>query len=300
MRLSLPRQLSIFAKTYDLQSVSLAAEALGLTQSAASKSLIALENQLGTRLLARSPRGTLPTPAGKVLRTRVRFIERELELAADEMMSELNMNGSKIAIGAGPSWAAKLLPPMITELHREYPLVQIELVSGSGDYLVPYLEEGVLDIYFGLPPDSAQFTNYTILDGASIDVAIYARGSHPIFQDDGPLLDNVHRYPWMGFAHHIELHRRIADYCERTNRPYRPFEMQIMSLLALMSIARETDHIAFATDILEEEMTSRGFKRIAPEEKIYSFESSVAVRTSMLDLAPIKKLIELAKSRLAK
>lgn len=297
MRLFLPRQLSIFAKIYDLQSVSLAADALGLTQSAASKSLLALEDQLGTRLFARSPRGTIPTAAGKVLRRRVRFIQRELELAEDEMASELNMSGSTITIGAGPSWAAKLLPPMIIELHKAFPQVQIEMVSGSGDYLMPYVEDGVLDMYFGVLPDSVQFSNYTVKPVQNFNVAIYARNSHDIFQRGGDPLDTMHNYPWMGFAHDGELLRRIEEYCERNNRPYRPFEMRIMSFVALMSIGRETEHIVFATDILEDELSASDFTRIGADEEIYAFESAVAVRTSMLDLEPVTRLITMAQAK---
>ena len=58
------QSMRAFAKVVEMNGFAAAARAMGLSRSAVSKSVIQLENELGTQLLRRSTRKVTPTETG--------------------------------------------------------------------------------------------------------------------------------------------------------------------------------------------------------------------------------------------
>ena len=83
------RALKCFIWTAELGNITRAAVELGLVQSALSRKLQALEQELGAPLLVRLPRGIQLTPAGQQFLGRARRILRELESARSDISSIL-------------------------------------------------------------------------------------------------------------------------------------------------------------------------------------------------------------------
>ena len=76
-------QLEVFAKTAELGSLSKAAEALRMSNAAASRHLSALEERLAVRLIERNTRRLWLTEAGQELLERSRPVLSELAEAED-------------------------------------------------------------------------------------------------------------------------------------------------------------------------------------------------------------------------
>ncbi len=76
------RQLVVVAEKRSIRS---AAKVLAITQPALSQSIRALEEELGSKLLERGPRGTTLTKAGRTLVKYARIIDANLSLAAKEI-----------------------------------------------------------------------------------------------------------------------------------------------------------------------------------------------------------------------
>ena len=109
-----------------------AAAKLGVSQSALSHTIRALEARLGVRLLARTTRSVAPTEAGEQLLAIVapRFDEIDAELAA---LSELrDKPAGAIRITAGEDAARSILWPAVAKLATDYPDIRIEIVVDQG------------------------------------------------------------------------------------------------------------------------------------------------------------------------
>ena len=109
-----------------------AAAKLGVSQSALSHTVRALEARLGVRLLARTTRSVAPTEAGERLLAVVapRFDEIDAELAA---LSELRERpAGTIRITAGEHPASAILWPAIARLLPEYPDIKVEVIVDQG------------------------------------------------------------------------------------------------------------------------------------------------------------------------
>jgi len=149
------RQLRAFVAVAELGSFTLAARKLGLTQSAISHSMKALEDSLGCRLLSRLGRRTGLTAEGEVFLKRCRRILEELEQAGRELDGLKRWGQSRIRIGAPHSLCQFLLPAVLREFGECFPRCEPLLEADDTAALLQRLGGRELDVVLGLrTPDS--------------------------------------------------------------------------------------------------------------------------------------------------
>ncbi|WP_338692127.1 LysR family transcriptional regulator [Bradyrhizobium sp. 26S5] len=114
------------------RSFTRAAARLGVSQSALSHTMRALEERLGVRLLTRTTRSVAPTEAGERLLQGVgpRFEEIEAELAALNALRE--KPAGTIRINAGEHAAETILWPALEKFLPRYPDIKVELTVDNG------------------------------------------------------------------------------------------------------------------------------------------------------------------------
>jgi len=121
-------------------SFTRAAERLGLTSSALSKTISRLEQRLGTRLFARSTRRVLATADG------VRFLEHAQRIIDDLAAAEADMRHGQNAprgtlrITVGTAFGNQQLLPALPDFMRQYP--EVKLALSITDHLVDIAAEG--------------------------------------------------------------------------------------------------------------------------------------------------------------
>ncbi|MFM0213457.1 LysR family transcriptional regulator [Paraburkholderia sediminicola] len=114
------------------RSFTRAAAQLGVSQSALSHTIRALENRLGLRLLTRTTRSVAPTEAGeRILRTVApRFEEIDAELTA---VTELrDVPAGTIRITATDYATNTILWPKLSKVLRKYPEIKVEIITDYG------------------------------------------------------------------------------------------------------------------------------------------------------------------------
>src|SRR5216683_4507868 len=109
-------------------SLSAAGRGLRCTQTTVGRRLASLEARLGVRLLNRTPRGYVATPAGESIREHVEHIEAEAA-AVERIVAgrDARLEG-KVTITCIESIANNILAPCFARLHQDYPGVVIELL----------------------------------------------------------------------------------------------------------------------------------------------------------------------------
>ena len=125
-------ELTAFLAVAREKSFTKAAAKLGVSQSALSHTMRALEERLGVRLLARTTRSVSPTEAGeRLLRTAgPRLDEIEAELAA---LGELrDKPAGTVRITAGEHSAESILWPALAGLLPDYPDIAVEIMVDYG------------------------------------------------------------------------------------------------------------------------------------------------------------------------
>lgn len=120
-----------FLVTAEEGSLSAAARALGMTQPTLGRQVDALEQELGVALFDRVGRGLALTPTGLDLLEHVRAMgdaAGRVSLAATGQAQSIE---GTVCITASEVTAAYLLPPIVAQLRRDAPGIEIELIASN-------------------------------------------------------------------------------------------------------------------------------------------------------------------------
>ncbi|WP_454901938.1 LysR family transcriptional regulator [Variovorax gossypii] len=140
-------------------SVRKAAEALHLTAAAVHQQVLNLEEQVGTPLFDRLPRGMQLTTAGEIMVAAVRRGQRDFDNALAQVEDLRSLRRGHINLAVSHSSAEQLVPEVIEAAMKHYPGVTYSVRSGSGENILKWVANGESDIGFCLrrkPPPGVE------------------------------------------------------------------------------------------------------------------------------------------------
>ena len=201
------KQLEHLLAVAEAGSFSRAAERLHLTQSALSRSIRLLEEDLGTRLLDRMGKRTELTPLGLTVASRARrilFESAELRRSTD-LLTQGGQGTISIALGSGPG--VLLLTPLLVHAAQQHPQLSIEVMRGSQEAHLGMLRTRRLDALVVDIRGIAPSADLRIEPVSQMRAGFICRSGHP--------LAALHRPP--RFAE-VAAYRWRPPSCRRTPR----------------------------------------------------------------------------------
>lgn len=138
----------IFFSVVELGSLTKAAEKCGVTQSAVSHAINALETSTGLRLITRSRSGVRLTPEGEALLPAIRRIVEALDSFQSEVDGLKHQEGGCIRIGAFTSVAVHWLPRIIKDYQALHPKVDFRMLGGDYHDIAQGFADGSIDVGF--------------------------------------------------------------------------------------------------------------------------------------------------------
>lgn len=177
------RSIRYFVQIADLGSITRAAEHLGIAQPALSRHLRGLEEELGTELLVRLPRGVRLTGAGRQFVDHCRRIMRDFDRARDELKATTDMPAGRVVLGLSPTIAPLLLPGIVERVRRQCPQIALKVVEGFTIQLFDALVAGRVDVAILTSPATSRAVRLVPLLSEPIVVLTppEARGSRRFF-----------------------------------------------------------------------------------------------------------------------
>lgn len=139
------RVLEYFLAVVKEESISGAAKFLHLSQPTLSRQLKDMENELGKTLFIRSNRKIKLTEEGLILRKRAEEIIELMKKAQAEINLSDEILAGNIYIGAGETVGVRELIRVFKNLRKEYPLINLHIVSGDKTTVLEDLEHGLID-----------------------------------------------------------------------------------------------------------------------------------------------------------
>jgi DNA-binding transcriptional LysR family regulator len=127
--------LSAFLLVAQERSFTRAAKRLGVSQSALSHSMRALEERLGVRLLARTTRSVATTEAGAELLTRLRPAFEEIDGALVKVTGLRDTPAGRVRLVVSPVSATLVVGPKLAAFARSYPDVVLDVTTTSRMHL---------------------------------------------------------------------------------------------------------------------------------------------------------------------
>jgi len=140
-------QLKYFQAMANIRQYTKAAKAVSVSQSALSRSMAKLEDELGVLLFARGKDGLELTSAGEHFLFHVDRVLRELERAKQEIAAAKDESSSgTVNLSFLHSFGGYILPMLLSEFHASYPQIQIKLNQNNSAYLAQQVAEGTTDL----------------------------------------------------------------------------------------------------------------------------------------------------------
>ena len=173
-------QLKALVQVAESGSIRAAARVMNLCQSALTKSLRELEEEVGAELLLRSYKGIEFTDAGHILLTRARLALSLLDKAQEEIALQQGGAGVRVSIAVTPLVGIRVLPQVLLEFERIHTAPRINLSEGFLTTLIPQLIDGRLDFAVALA-DSASLPFELAFEAIGpVASAVAGRRGHPL------------------------------------------------------------------------------------------------------------------------
>lgn len=140
------KQLTAVVTVAETGSVTKAAQLLHLVQSAVTRQIISLEDELGVPLFDRSRNGMRPTEAGTALIERARRALGELERARAEVRPTQGHVTGIAHVGILGGALELLTPPLVQAVADKYPRIDLRVSTAYSGHLRQWLDAGELDL----------------------------------------------------------------------------------------------------------------------------------------------------------
>lgn len=257
-------QLKALVKVADSGSIRAAAREMHLSQSALTKALRELEEDVGAELLTRSYRGVDFTPAGRALLVRARLALATLEKAREEVRLLRGGAGARIAIALTPMVAASVLPRVLADFRRVQPDAELRLEEGLLTNVVPGLIEGRLDFAVALanPQDLPYEVAFERL--ADVPAAPAGRIGHPLA--GAKRWEELRGANWVLNLTGASQGNHLVRWLESQGIEVPANTVHCASPMLMLELMRRTDHIGFGpTLLIGDALVGAGLQQFAVE-----------------------------------
>ncbi|HEX3140582.1 MAG TPA: LysR substrate-binding domain-containing protein [Rhizobacter sp.] len=291
MSLSLA-QLRQFVALAEVGSVGGAARSLGVSQPAVTKSLRALEGELGVVLVRRTARGTELTKHGQTFLLRARSACREIERGQAELADAVKQASGPIVLGASPAAAAALLPGPLKHLRRDFP-VDVRIVEGMPVATLPRVRDESLDFALGPALRTPLASDLVATPLYPNEMAIVVRHGHPLAatRSLADLMDSEWITAGLGTASLV-----VDDMFTAAGLPTPRWVIRCESIPGLIAITAQSDLIATVPkSLLALGIADRLLEPIRVREKMASSMMSLFTKRDSPLSAAAGRLVRLIK-----
>ncbi|MEJ8821211.1 LysR family transcriptional regulator [Variovorax humicola] len=140
------RQLGYFVSIAEHGGFAAAARARYVSQSALSRQVQLLEEEIGTRLLERSSRGIVLTPAGQILLERAGRLFKDVSQLKEDVLGEAETPSGRIVLGLTPSMRQLFAGNLVEGFLRRFPAVHLGVIEGLSHAMAESLARGLCDV----------------------------------------------------------------------------------------------------------------------------------------------------------
>jgi DNA-binding transcriptional LysR family regulator len=171
------QNLRTFLSLAETGNFSRTGEQVGLSQSAVSRHIRALEDSLGLRLFERLGRRAVLTSGGHAMRTRLETLVREAESLPRLLRDLAEGVQGEVRIGASITAANSILPPLLGDYRRRYPSVELALQPANSARVLESLARGEIDL--AIVGSDALPSRTAVLAEIPDEVLLVAPREHP-------------------------------------------------------------------------------------------------------------------------
>lgn len=235
--------LRLLAALAEHRQLGGAADAINITQPAASRLLAEVERIVGAPVHERSGRGLQLTAVGEALARRAQRVTIELRDAAREVDNIANGRAGTVRIGSVTGPAIERVLPALTTVRNSHPDVRAEVVVAPSDQLCDQLLDGSLDFAIGrLPATNPHLFDFVPI--AEEPLSFLVRRDHPLTRLTALTGHEVLKYDWVMSGSNSLLSRSVTAGVHRHGFQMPPQALSTTSFLLTLAMVERSNVVA--------------------------------------------------------
>ena len=203
------RQLEMFQAIVDTGSFTRAGEKLYVSQSAISRQIKILEEELGDQVFKRIHRKIYLTPTGEVLLQHTRKIFNEIRLMTAEISDLTHLRRGYLRLAGGMSICTYLFPSLIKEYQQRYPNIELTIATGTNDEILRLLKTNQMDVaLLSLPFHDKDLEVHPAL---TEEMVLVMEDQHPLATRDRITFKDLTPYTFIHFERGSNTRKLVDD-----------------------------------------------------------------------------------------
>lgn len=248
------RQLRYFLALTEHRSFVRAADAMGITQPAFSRSIQGLENELGCQLVDRGSKDLRPTPEGQVVLQHALTLVRGASNLTNEINQMTKLDAGEVRFGAGPALAARLVPDALLRFMAAHPRVRASIEVNNWENLSRSLSRDEIEFFvadirqFEADPS---FQTRPLTPRAGL---FFCRAGHPLLAKESLSTNDLFDYPLAATRIPVGARKVLANLSGKANLDV---HVECEQFPLLEQLVRRSDAIGIGTrEALQEGLLS--------------------------------------------
>lgn len=288
------RKLVAFLAVARLGNLTHAADRIGLTQPALTKTIRRLEVELGARLFERTARGMILTDIGELFMRHARAIEGHWSQAREEAHARSDGTLAELRIAAGSAYHLRIVPRLVRALSVEYPETRFLLDVDVAATSVPRLQSGELHLLLGA---FVHEVPEGLVTEKLLDVV-----SWPICCRDDPLArlepvppEALRGRRWVIYRRDTLMRERLTEYFLRFQMPLPEVVMEVDALASTFQAIVGTPYLTAAPMTIAPMAEQSGLRVVPVDPPLWTFPSGAWMRRATTEYPIIRRALEILR-----
>ena len=246
-------------------SIRKAAQSLHIASSALNRRMLDLEQEIGSPLFERLPRGVRLTAAGELLLNHVRNAMHEWRKLEGQLAQLRGQTRGTVRVAVAESVTPSLLPNAITTYGREHTGVSFEVKVDGPENLAQALLDDHVDLI--LTHERPDKPGISVLAETAHPLCAFMDPSHPLAACSSVQLSDCVPYPWALPDHSLAARALLDVALEHASLSVAP-TLESNSIETLKSFARHSEAICFSFHV-GSEAEARGLVPIPLLDRLF-------------------------------
>lgn len=207
------KHLSYFVDISKRESFTKAADDIYVSQSALSKSVKSLEQELNVTLIDRTSKSFNLTEEGRILYVEGEKLLQYIDKSQDEIIEKIHRSRRRLRIGVPPVISTVYFSQLLFRFIKQYPNIELEISEVGANIVQNQINAGNIDIGVVILP-IINTDNYHIIPAMSSDNALIVNKDSPLASRDEVDFKELEHEDFLILDRTYMLHDRIIKNCE--------------------------------------------------------------------------------------
>ncbi|WP_273825393.1 LysR family transcriptional regulator [Pseudomonas asplenii] len=289
------RQLRYFIALNEHRSFVRAADAMGITQPAFSRSIQGLEQEFGCVLVDRGNKDLRPTPEGQVVLQHALSLVQGAALLSAEVTQMTKLDAGELRFGCGPAPAVKLVPEAVARFLNAHPKVHTRFRVDNWERLSRSLSREEIEFFIADIRHFEADPNFQTQALRPRGGVFFCRPGHPLLAKESLSTNDMFDYPLAATLIPPGIRKVLANLSGRTD--FSP-NIETEHFPALVKIVRRSNAIglgsreAFEEDVEKDALVQLHWRNLPQNIEHLSARCGIVSRTGFRLSPAARAMIE--------